>query len=114
MSNFETVADTRWGVKKVKHGLEPTATVRYSKPLRYGAELPIKAAGSIVPFWLGNLAGQILEYVPVVDQFTSNDTNMLLGILAAGYGFLKSGLVLNDNMEIAGITVTPFHVPVDK
>jgi len=114
MSNFETVAATKWGVKKVKRDFRSTKTMKYSSLMKVVAELPLRAAGSMVPFALGNLAGEILEHTPIVDQYTSNSTNMLLGILAAGYGFAKSGLELDENMELSGITVTPLEVSFDK
>lgn len=88
--------------------------IRYSTPKKIVAELPLRAAGSGVQFALGNIAGAILEHTPVVDQYTSSSTNMLLGILGAAYGFAKSGLKLDDNMELSGMTVTPFHASFDQ
>lgn len=114
MNGFETVAETKWGAKKVKRDLTSTMTLKYSKPMKIVAELPLRVAGSVVPFALGNLAGEILEHMPVVDQYTSPSTSMLLGILGAGYGFIKSGLELDENMEISGVTVTPFYASFDE
>ena len=114
MNSYETVAETKWGVKKVKRDSTSIKTLRYSRPMMFVAELPLRAAGSVVPFALGNLAGEILERTPVIDQYTSSSTNMLLGILGAAYGFTKSGLELDENMELSGMTITPLDVSFEK
>jgi len=105
--SYETIADTRWGKKKVSRNFNSTKTVSYRKPLAIAAELPIRVAGSVVPFLLGTVAGEILEYTPVIEQYTNPSTSMLLGIIAGAVGFVKSGISLDDNMQFEGISIQP-------
>lgn len=114
MNGFETVTETQWGAKKVRHCLLATVSISYPKPAKLITELPLRAAGSVIPFALGNIAGQVLEYTPVVDQYTSSSTHMLIGMLVAGYGFFRSGVKLNEDMEIAGAHIGPFPIKFNK
>lgn len=105
--SYETIADTRWGKTKVSRSFNSTKTVNYRKPLAIVAELPIRAAGSVIPFLLGAVVGEVLEHTPVIEQYTSPSTSMLFGIVAGAIGFAKSGINLDDNMQVEGVSIQP-------
>ncbi len=107
MKNFETAAETKWGTKKVRRGPNFNTTISYKSLRARAIELPIKVAGSVIPFALGNVVGEVIENIPIIDQYTNPNTNMLIGIIAGAVGFAKSGLNLDGSMHLEAITIAP-------
>ena len=122
---MRTIADTRWGKKRVsdKEGLTITTRSLGTNVL----DLGLKVTGGAMMYGLGMLGGEIIEQIPYINEAaygavkSLSDIDVrgnlggLVGMITGLAGFVKSGVKLDEEtMTPKDINLVPLYLNFSK
>jgi len=97
------------------------------KPKYYAIKLAASTVGGVAMYGLGSVAGEIVEYIPYLNEWiptavdyvsgidVSENISGLVGLLGGVYGLMTSGPKLNENtLELEKVVFCPLEYDIRR